>query len=77
MLDFQMEQDIAVTVEGDLNPQELADIKSLISDLGTMFKEFLASGRPGVAGDRRRVCQAAPLSRASRRNSSTAPASGT
>ena len=44
MLDFQMEQDIAVTVEGELNPQELADIKSLISDLGTMFKEFLASG---------------------------------
>jgi hypothetical protein len=44
MLDFQMEQDIAVTVEGDLNPQELADIKSLLSDLGAMFKEFLASG---------------------------------
>jgi hypothetical protein len=51
MLDFQMEQEIAVTVEGDLNPQELADIKSLISDLGTMFKEFLASGgqeSPGI-----------------------------
>jgi hypothetical protein len=51
MLDFQMEQDIAVTVEGELNPQELADIKSLISDLGTMFKEFLASGgqeSPGI-----------------------------
>ena len=51
MLNFQMEQDIAVTVEGDLNPQELADIKSLISDLGTMFKEFLASGgqeSPGI-----------------------------
>jgi hypothetical protein len=51
MLDFQMEQEIAVTVEGDLNPQELSDIKSLISDLGAMFKEFLASGgqeSPGI-----------------------------
>ena len=51
MLDFQMEQDIAVTVEGDLNPRELAEVKSLISDLGTMFKEFLASGSqesPGI-----------------------------
>jgi hypothetical protein len=51
MRDFQMEQEIAVTVEGDLNPQELADIKSLISDLGAMFKEFLASGgqeSPGI-----------------------------
>jgi hypothetical protein len=44
MLTFQMEQEIAVTVEGDLNPQELADIKSLLSDLGAMFKEFLTSG---------------------------------
>jgi hypothetical protein len=54
MLDFQMEQEIAVTVEGDLNPQELADIKALISDLGTMFKEFLASGgqeSPGIDED--------------------------
>jgi hypothetical protein len=51
MLDFQMEQEIAVTVEGDLNPQELADIKSLIADLGAMFKEFLTSGgqeSPGI-----------------------------
>jgi len=44
MLTFQMEQEIAVTVEGDLNPQELADIKALLSDLGEMFKEFLTSG---------------------------------
>ena len=43
MQDFQMERDIGVTVEGDLNPQELADIRSLLSDLGEMFKEFLAS----------------------------------
>lgn len=54
MLDFQMEQEIGVTVEGDLNPQELADIKSLLSDLGAMFKEFLASGGqepPGINED--------------------------
>jgi hypothetical protein len=54
MLNFQMEQDIAVTVEGDLNPQELADIKSLLSDLGAMFKEFLTAGGqepPGVDED--------------------------
>jgi len=54
MLDFQMEQDIAVTVEGDLNPQELADIKALLADLGAMFKEFLTSGGqepPGVDED--------------------------
>jgi len=54
MLDFQMGQDIAVTVEGDLNAQELADIKSLLSDLGAMFKEFLTSGGqppPGVDED--------------------------
>jgi hypothetical protein len=54
MLDFQMEQDIAVTVEGDLNPQELSDIKALLSDLGAMFKKFLASGGqepPGVDED--------------------------
>jgi len=50
MLDFQMEQEIAVTVEGDLNPQELADIKALVSDLGAMFKEFLASGGEEPAG---------------------------
>jgi hypothetical protein len=54
MLGFQMEQDIAVTVEGDLNAQELADIKSLLSDLGAMFKEFLTSGGqqpPGIDED--------------------------
>jgi hypothetical protein len=54
MLNFQMEQDIAVTVEGDLNPQELADIKALVSDLGAMFKEFLTSDGqepPGVDED--------------------------
>jgi hypothetical protein len=54
MLDFQVEQDIAVTVEGDLNPQELADIKVLLADLGAMFKEFLTStGQepPGVDED--------------------------
>ena len=54
MLNFQMEQAIAVTVEGDLNPQELADIKALVSDLGAMFKEFLTSGGqepPGVDKD--------------------------
>jgi hypothetical protein len=44
MLDFQLEQDIAVSVVGDLNSQELADIKALLSDLGAMFKEFLTSG---------------------------------
>jgi hypothetical protein len=54
MLDFQMEQDIAVTVVGDLNPQELADIKALLADLGAMFKKFLTSGGvepPGVDED--------------------------
>jgi hypothetical protein len=52
MLDFQMEQDIAVTVEGDLNAQELADIKSLLSNLGAMFKGFLTSGgQPPQGGD--------------------------
>jgi hypothetical protein len=54
MLDFQMEQDITVTVEGDLNLQELADIKALLSDLGAMFKKFLTSGGqepPGVDED--------------------------
>jgi hypothetical protein len=54
MLDFQMEQDIAVTVVGDLNSQELSDIKALLADLGAMFNEFLTSGGvepPGVADD--------------------------
>ena len=51
---FKLEQDIAVTVEGDLNPQELTDIKTLLSDLGATFKEFLTSGGqdpPGVDED--------------------------
>jgi hypothetical protein len=50
MQDFQLEQDIAVSVVGDLNPQELTDIKALLADLGAMFKEFLTSGGHAPTG---------------------------
>lgn len=54
MLDFQLGQDIAVSVDGNLNQQELTDIKALLSDLGAMFKDFLTSGGrkpPGLDED--------------------------
>jgi hypothetical protein len=53
MLDFKVEQDIAVSVEGELNETELADIKTLLSDLGSMLKEAVAAGggEPHWAGD--------------------------
>ncbi|MCU0590377.1 MAG: hypothetical protein MUC57_02765 [Desulfobacterales bacterium] len=40
-VDFEAGSELALFVQGDLNDQEMADIQSLLSDLGAMLKAFL------------------------------------
>lgn len=44
------ERHVAVTVEGRLNEQELADIQALLSELGAMLKAFLTGQGEGETG---------------------------
>ncbi|MGE5258145.1 MAG: hypothetical protein ACM3KE_15805 [Hyphomicrobiales bacterium] len=41
LVDFSEERNVSVSVEGDLNDTEMADIQALLSDLGRMLKGFL------------------------------------
>jgi hypothetical protein len=47
LLEFSEELDISLSVEGELNDQELADIQALLSDLGRMLKAFLTGKSEG------------------------------
>jgi hypothetical protein len=55
-VDFEAGSELALAVQGDLNDQEMADIQSLLSDLGAMLKAFLTGtgerdGATEVAGE--------------------------
>ena len=55
-VDFEAGSELALAVQGDLNDQEIADIQSLLSDLGAMLKAFLTgtderNGSMEVAGE--------------------------
>lgn len=41
LVDYNEERNVAVSVEGELNDEELSDILALLSDLGQMLKAFL------------------------------------
>lgn len=47
LVDFSEAHDISLSVEGELNEQELADIRALLSDLGRMLKAFLTGNGEG------------------------------
>jgi hypothetical protein len=51
-----MDREIDLSIEGELNEQELADIQALLKDLGGMLKSFLVAdgagnGLSGATGD--------------------------
>jgi len=53
--DFTLDREIDLTIEGELNDQELADIQALLRDLGGMLQSFLTGGAgseglPAAAG---------------------------
>jgi hypothetical protein len=55
-INFEAESEFALAVQGDLNDQEMADIRALLKDLGGMLKAFLAGANesdalPEAAGD--------------------------
>ncbi len=50
LLGYTEERNIAMTVEGRLNDQEMADIQALLSELGAMLKAFLTGQGEGEAG---------------------------
>jgi hypothetical protein len=45
-VDYSAERNIALSVEGELNEAELADIRALLADLGQLLKDFL-TGKSG------------------------------
>jgi hypothetical protein len=47
MVDFEAEREFTLAVQGDLNDQELADIQTLLKDLGDMLKAFLTGEDEG------------------------------
>jgi len=47
LVDFNEERNVSVSVEGDLNDKELADIQALLSDLGRMLKACLTGQGEG------------------------------
>jgi hypothetical protein len=49
LVDLKYEHNLSVSVEGDLNDTEMADIQALLSDLGRMLKGFLTG--KGESGD--------------------------
>lgn len=55
-VDFTMEREVVLAVEGELNEQEIADIQSLLKELGGMLQAFLtgenaSDSSPEVASD--------------------------
>jgi hypothetical protein len=55
-VDFAMEREVVLAVEGELNEQEIADIQSLLKELGGMLQAFLtgenaSDSSPEVASD--------------------------
>ena len=44
LVDYSEERKIALSVEGALSDQEMADIQALLADLGEMLKSFLTGG---------------------------------
>jgi len=46
LVDFSGERNVSLSVEGELNEAELADIQALLSDLGQMLRAFL-TGKGG------------------------------
>lgn len=50
LVDYTEERKIALSVEGQLSDQEMADIKALLSNLGEMLKAFLTGDGEGEGG---------------------------
>jgi hypothetical protein len=50
LMDYTEERNIALSVEGLLNDQEMAEIKALLTDLGEMLKAFLTGEGQGAGG---------------------------
>jgi hypothetical protein len=50
LVDYNEERNVALSVEGTLSDQEMADIQALLSDLGEMLKAFLTGEGGGEGG---------------------------
>jgi len=51
LVDVNEQRNVSVSVKGQLNDEELADIQALLSDLGRMLKAFLTGKGEGSVGE--------------------------